>query len=64
MTRIIKRVPQRKNDFGGMLIDFTGQTITMEQLMGSRNLVCGSMIRILWAFAREHNLISKGRTST
>ena len=61
MTRQIRRVPKRKNNFGGLVLDFSKERITMEALMGSKNLLCGTMIRILWAYAREKDLIKKTR---
>ena len=51
----------RANDFGGYVVDFSEQTITMEELFGERNVGCGQMIAILWAYVRTHKLASKTR---
>ena len=51
----------RANDFGGYVVDFSKEQITMEELFGEKNVGCGAMIATLWKYAREHGLISKTR---
>ena len=56
---------KKKAAFGGYAIDFKGQSITIEQLMGSKPVTPPEMTSKLWAHVKANGLGGKkgGMTS-
>jgi hypothetical protein len=53
--------PRKKNSWGGYTINFEGQSITMEELYGDKNIGCGRLLAVLWQYAKANGCTSKSR---
>jgi chromatin remodeling complex protein RSC6 len=42
--------------FGGVVIDFSGRTETLEDIFGTKDLSPAEMTAKLWAFVKAHGL--------
>lgn len=49
-----------KKPFGGMTINFGGQTKSIEAVFGPKPVTPAEMNKKLWAYVKGHKLVKKG----
>src|SRR5262245_4850457 len=54
-----KNANKNRHNFGGTMIDFSGQTITLEALYGPFSMGPGQGYGRLWAYAKSNGLVKK-----